>query len=164
MLQDSRATNPQTNDPGLSGGERLLIWTWRKIVTGRASCPLIAREFVKLCGEDAAEVLATLSTFLQALAYSGRRDLQIGYPGCPSLTTDERWLLSLIAVAQADDEERIDAHLRWLARATLRPALAIAARALATALKVHGVDLPLPTTVVPLGGRRPEALPSGRRS
>jgi hypothetical protein len=114
------------------------------VATGRGSCPLIAYEFVRLCGEDAAEVLASLYTFLLALSYTGRRRLQIGYPGCSTLTVDERRLLSLIAVAQADDDEHFDAHLRWLAQATLRPALAIAARALAAALKAHGVHLPLP--------------------
>jgi hypothetical protein len=58
-----------------------------------------------LCGEDAGEVLATFYTFLQALAYAGRRRLQVGYPGYAALTLDERQMLVLIAAAQRNDRE-----------------------------------------------------------
>ena len=125
----------------LSDGEHLLVWTWRKIVTGHGGCPLIEREFSRLCGEDAGEVLATFCTFLRAVAYASRRHLQIGYPGYPGLTNDERQFLILIATAQAGDEARFEAHLRWIARTELTLALAIAIRALGTALEVHGLRL-----------------------
>jgi len=78
---------------GLSCGEHLLVWSWRNIAAGRGGCPLIAREFSRVCGEDAGEVLATFYTFLQALAYAGRRRLQVGYPGYAALTLDERQML-----------------------------------------------------------------------
>src|SRR6202008_3474334 len=94
--------------------------------------------------EDAAEVLATFYTFLQALAYAGRRRLQVGYPGYPALTLDERQMLVLIAVAQRDDPTRLDAHLQIIALATRRPALAIAVRALGTALNEHNLEVALP--------------------
>jgi hypothetical protein len=55
---------------------------------------------------------------------------------------DERQCLILIAAAQANDVARFEAYLRWLARTELRPALAIAARALGTALKLHDLCLP----------------------
>jgi len=127
---------------GLSDEEHLLVWTWRRIVTGRGGCPLIEREFSRLCGEDAGEVLATFCTFLRAVAHASRRRLQIGYPGYPGLTNDERQLLILIATAQTGDEARFEAHLRWIARAELALALAIAIRALGTAPEVHGLRLP----------------------
>jgi hypothetical protein len=160
-----RAADGEARSAGLGYGEQLLTWTWRKIVTGRSGCPLIAREFARLCGEDAAEVLATFCTFLCALAYVGRRRLQMGYPGYAALTADERRLLTLLAAAQANDETRFEAHLRWLARAELQPALAIAARALGTALKTHGLQLPLPAAVAPNFGRRDAicALPASER-
>ena len=126
-----------------SDGEHLLVWTWRKIMTGHGGCPLIEREFSRLCGEDAGEVLATFCTFLRAVAYASRRRLQIGYPGYPGLTNDEREFLTLIATAQAGEVARLEAHLRWIARAELTFALAIAIRALARALEVHGLRLPL---------------------
>jgi hypothetical protein len=83
MVFGDRATNRETDLTGLSYGEHLLVWSWRKIVTGRSGCPLIAREFLQLCGEDAAEVLATFYTFLQVLAYAGRRRLQSDIPAAP---------------------------------------------------------------------------------
>jgi hypothetical protein len=96
----------------LSDGEHLLVWTWRRIVTGHGGCPLIEREFSRLFGEDAGEVLATFFTFLRAVAYASRRRLQIGYAGYQGLTNDERQFLMLIAAAQAGDEARFEAHLR----------------------------------------------------
>jgi hypothetical protein len=88
-----------------------------------------------LCGKDAAEVLATLCTFLQALAYAGRSRWEVGYPGWTSLTVDERRILNLIAAAQSDDAKRFLKHTS---------ALGIAAQALVTALNEHDLRLPLP--------------------
>jgi hypothetical protein len=143
MVVGDRA-NRETDMTGLSYAEHLLVWSWRKIVMGYGGCPLIAREFSLLCGEDGGEVLATLHTFLQALGYAGRRRLEVGYPGYTSLTVDERKMLVLIAAAQSGDATRLEAHLRILARAALRPALAIAVRALGTALDEHDLRLSLP--------------------
>jgi hypothetical protein len=143
MVVGDRA-NRETDMTGLSYAEHLLVWSWRKIVMGYGGCPLIGREFSLLCGEDGGEVLATLHTFLQALGYAGRRRLEVGYPGYTSLTVDERKMLVLIAAAQSGDATRLEAHLRILARAALRPALAIAVRALGTALDEHDLRLSLP--------------------
>ena len=63
MVVGDRA-NRETDMTGLSYGERLLVWSWRKIVTGSSGCPLIAREFSLLCGEDGDEVLANPLHFL----------------------------------------------------------------------------------------------------
>jgi hypothetical protein len=131
-----------------------LVRSRRKIAAGRADYPLIAREFKQLCGEDAAEVLATFGTFLRALAYAGRNRLIIGYPGCAAPTADERQCLMLIAAAQTGDEVRFEAHLRWLARAERRPALEISAYALATAIEVHDLQLQPSVPTVPFIGRR----------
>ena len=144
-MAGARADN-ETEVARLNCGERLLVWSWRKIVTGGGGCPLIAREFSLLCSEDASEVLATLYTFLQALAYAGRRRFQIGYPGYAWLTTDERQMLVLIAVAQIGDANRLQSHLQILAQTALRPALAIAVRALGTALNEHDLRLSLPAS------------------
>jgi hypothetical protein len=139
-------THLETGLAALSRGEHLLVWTWRKIVTGGGGCPLIAREFSLSCGEDAGEVLATLYTFLQALACAGRRHLEVGYPGYAEVTIDERRMLLLIAAGQRGGASLLDAHLRTLAGAALRPALATAARALGTALDAHELQLPLPAS------------------
>ena len=132
---------------GLTEGEQLVVRSWRRVAAERIDGPLLAREFERACGEDAAEVFATFCTFLRALACASRRHLRIGHPGCSTLTLDERQLLTVIAAAQAGDETRLEANLRWLARAELRVALAIAVSALGTALAAHGYCLPLPVPV-----------------
>jgi hypothetical protein len=93
------------------------------------------------------EVLATLYTFLQTLAYAGRRRWEIGYPGYTWLTIYERRMLNLIAAAQSDDAKGFETCLRVLAHPTLRHALGIAARALGAALDEHDLRLPLPRPV-----------------
>ena len=145
---------PSGADPG-DTGRQFLVWAWRRIIVGRGDCPAVARALALHCGEDAGEVLATLSTFLQALSYTARRRLQVGHPGCAGITADEQQLLALVAAAQAGEAPLMEAHLRWLVRPDARIPAAIAAGALGTALSVHGLVLTLPEPVVPL--RRPPA-------
>jgi hypothetical protein len=114
--------------------------------------PLLEQELADVCGEDAAEVLATFRTFLQALAFAGRRRLRIGWGGYAGITPDERQLLSLVAAAQAGDRPQLEAHLRWLAGAERRATLAIATQALGAALAAHGMRLPPPHPSMPLAG------------
>jgi hypothetical protein len=134
---------------GFGYGEHLLIWTWRRLATGRAECPAIARAFGEACGEDGADVLATVLAFLQILAQGRRRRLLIGYPTALSLTADERQVLILLAAAQHGEAELLEAHVRWLAGGNHREALKIAARAVARALGAHEVFLPLPPASTP---------------
>jgi hypothetical protein len=154
MVPGHRVASPQAGIAGIGRAEHLLVWSWRRIAAGRADCPLIAREFRQLCGEDAAEVLATFGVFLRALAYAGRHRLKIGYPGWAGLTADERQCLMLIAAAQTGDEVCFETHLRWLARAERRPALEISTQALATALEMHDLQLQPFPPIAPIGAGR----------
>lgn len=134
---------------GFGRGERLLVWTWRRMATGRSGCPLIAREFADACGTDAAEVYAVFCAFLQALARAGRRRLCVAPPGSVVLTGDERQILSLLAAAQVEDMTQFEAHLCWLAYSRARTGLAGAARLLAAALLANNLPLVLPAAVRP---------------
>src|SRR5580765_6944379 len=76
MLQDhegeSREPGHQEIAPclgvlGLTYGEHLLLWTLRRLVARRGSCPLIAHEFTKVFGEDGEETLSILRIFLGLL-------------------------------------------------------------------------------------------------
>jgi hypothetical protein len=42
----------------------LLVWTWRKMVAGEESCPLITHEYEAVAGERAYAVLDDLAAFL----------------------------------------------------------------------------------------------------
>lgn len=142
-----------THNPDLSAfgyADHFLVWSWRRIAAGESYVPLIAHEFRKVCGEDAAELFATTSTFLRALGYASRRHLRIGHPGSTALTDDERQILTLVAAAQWGDWPRFEAHVRWLAHTGLRDALGAAAHALGAALMVNGMRLSLPAVRGPV--------------
>jgi hypothetical protein len=81
--------------------------------------------------------------------------LRAGRPGSPTPTPDETLLLALIAAAQAGNDALVDAYLCWLPRAEARSAVAITARALATAAAVHGQWL----EPVPIPSRSPSSVP-----
>jgi hypothetical protein len=147
------------SEPAASGASRVLqlvgraegvvFGAWRRLAAGEGGSPLLARDFARVFGEDAVELLAVFCTFLQALAYGARRRLALGIPGCAGLTLDERQLLALLAAAQAGDEARFEAHLSWLVGRERRQGAAIAARALATALALHELRLALPAPAEP---------------
>lgn len=139
-------------------GERLLVRSLRRIVSGRGCCPIISREIAVLCGEDALEVVATCRTFLQALAFAGRRRLSFAKPDSPGITQDERQLLELVAATQAGRMDLFEAHLRWLARPERRPVLKIAAGAVATAFAVNELYFTLPRLTAPASRAQSLAL------
>jgi hypothetical protein len=147
--------DPTEHEPaGLGQGGQLLIGALRRIAFGHGCSVVTRRDFAIAFPGDANEVFGTFCAFLQALAHAGRRKLRAGRPGSPIPTSDETALLALIAAAQADDQPLLDAHLCWLARPEARIAVAITARALATALAVHGqwlrqpIPCPPPTSLL----------------
>ncbi len=143
---------------GSGYGEHLLVWSWRRIASGRGHCPVLAKEFADACGEDANEVLLTFSTFLKAWAFASRRQLVIGAPDAFTVSPDERRALSLLAAAQAEEPAMLEAHLRWIASPDKRSTLAIAAGALATALSANDIRLALPTAERPTVSARKLAV------
>lgn len=138
--------------------EHLLVWSWRRIATGRIECPVMAREFIDACGEDAQEVFAAFCTFLKALAFASRRRLNVRSPGTPAMTPDENRMLCLLAAAQAGDHPLFQAHLSWLTRRERRHEAQTAAFAFAAALKANHLVLSLPEPRAPEIHGRPRAV------
>lgn len=136
---------------GFGYGEHLLVWSWRRIATGRVQCPVMAQEFADACGDDAGEVFLTLCAFLKALAFASRRRLALRAPDPFGVTSDERQILTLLAAAQSEDHSLLQAHLRWLAPPERRRGLQIAAQALAGAFKANNLPLALPPSDTPAG-------------
>jgi hypothetical protein len=129
--------------------EHLLVWSWRRMATGRGHCQFIDREFGEACGENAREVFATFVTFLEALAYASRRQMVLGHPGYLGLTADERQVLTLLAALQNRRLALFDAHLAWLSKPDRRQTLSIGAGALAAALSANDLHLTVPNAVAP---------------
>jgi hypothetical protein len=123
---------------GFFDGEALLIGALRRAAAGYEGCALTRRDFAIAFPGDADEVFVTFRAFLATLAHGGRRKLRIGLPGSSLAMPDETLLIALIAAAQAGEDGLVDAYLCWLARPGTRDSVAITARALATALAVHG--------------------------
>jgi hypothetical protein len=88
---------------GFGYGEHLLVWSWRRIVTGRVQCPVMAQEFADACSSDAGEVFLILCTFLKALTFASRRQLALRAPDPFGVASDERQVLTLLAAAQSED-------------------------------------------------------------
>jgi hypothetical protein len=143
LAVDERAPAP----PGLLGlsyGEHLLIWSMRRMASGRAGCPLIAREFADACGAEAEHVMAAFGFFFATLARAGRRRLMVSPPGCVGLSNDEQLILSVFAAAQTRAAARLRAHLAWLAPPQEEARLEAAATVVAAALALNGHRLSLP--------------------
>lgn len=94
--------------------EHFLVWAWRRIATGSASCQLLVSQFDEAFGEEGPEVFVSFCNFLRALGTASRRRLIIGDPGKPALTPDERRILSLLAAIQFETPGLIEAHMRWI--------------------------------------------------
>jgi hypothetical protein len=158
MMPTGRTVRTTSDTCGSGYGEHLLVWSWRRIVTGRLRCPVMAQEFADACGSDAGEVFLTLCCFLKALAFASRRQLVIRAPDPFGITADERQVLTLLAAAQSEDHALFDAHLRWLAPRERRHELQIAAHALARAFRANNLLLALPPSATPEGCEQPRAV------
>lgn len=128
----------------LSEPESLVVRAWRTIILGR--CRLLRQSFGS---PDGLELIEAIATFLRALNHGSRHVLDVGHPGCQSITfdaitSDERQLLTVIAAAQADDASLLASHLTWLVRNDSREAVAEAVHALGRILRAQGMCLPLP--------------------
>ncbi len=122
---------------------QLLVWTWRKFVTGHADCPLVAREFHEAAGDGAENLLLSVAAFLQVLGLGCRRTLALGHPQCTGLTPDEAQILEMMGAAQSGDEALFAAHLRWLVCGPHQAAAQRAVYALVEELENNGLELSL---------------------
>ncbi len=134
---------------GSAYGEHLLVWSWRRIVSGRIHCPVMAQEFADACGKAGGEVFRALCSFLEVLAFASRRRLLFCAPDPFGVTADERQVLTLLAAAQTEEHALFEAHMRWLTQPKRRRELQAAAQALASVLKANNLPLALPQPAMP---------------
>ena len=135
-----RASIPAA-EPASGYGNHFLVWSWRRIITGRTDCAWFAQEYDDLCGQNGPEVFNTLCIFLKALGFASRRQIAIGPTGWLSVTPDEQQMLSLLADAQTGQRDAMAARLCWISVPERRGVLEIAAGALAAALAANNVWL-----------------------
>lgn len=127
-------TEAPDNDADLDDASRLLLWSFRLVLSGELHCPILAATYRDSFGADAKPVFAALSTFLGALARGSRHCLVIGPPHYPFVTPDERRMLTIVAAAQEGWQSLLDSHLCWITTTVGRSELERAAVRLAALL------------------------------
>lgn len=129
----------------LSRGEQLLLWSARRWRHGRFRWDQVEMEFRRFLPGGWADALIAWEGALEQLHQypAGRPD--IGNGSRSALSTDERALLTLVAVLQRGPRARLSAA--WLLSYLIPPArqrdLAGALLALAGTLFLAGMELPL---------------------
>lgn len=132
---DSR-TGMELTDP-----ESLVVRAWRTIILGHGGCHMLGRSFGTPGGLRLIEAVAS---FLRALNQGSRHVLDVGHPGCQTITFDERQMLTVIAAGQAGDDALLQSHLAWLVRSDRRAEVTQAVHALGELLHTQGMHVPLP--------------------
>lgn len=158
----------------LTSSEHLLLWCLRTVVQ-RGEDAEIHEGIVGAFEGEGEETARALYRFLFLLGLGARRPIVMEAPGCLRVTSDERRLLALLALAQLDirtgsrdtgareeapEPTRIAlaAHLDWLVRGQVAAPAAAAARLLAHALLEQDHRLPAPEAPAPVrapAGRAP---------
>lgn len=135
--------NWPTSVQELSEGERLVLWAFRRWVSGPEHLSMLAREFDRqFRRSDARPALLALDAALTGLSRHARRSIIYHQPCCACLGADEVCLISIVAALQADAGLAARSMARWLVRAEGVEAFVAPLDRLAEQLSSSGHDLP----------------------
>ncbi len=99
----------------LDPAERMLIWSFRHWVSGKAGRRLVLREFTRQLGaRDAPATMQALDDVMNILRAGARRTIQHHLPCCPALCADEVCVLILVASVQHGHERLAASAAGWL--------------------------------------------------
>ncbi len=130
----------------LSEGERLVLWAFRRWVSGREHLPMLAREFDRQFRQcEARPALIALDAALVNLTRHARRTIVYHQPCCAGLAADEVCILSIVAALQNDAVAAARAMSQWLMRGEGVDGFTAALDAFAGCLSGSGHDLPYRT-------------------
>jgi len=142
-MQAAAGTCHPTTLGELDLAERLVVWSFRRWVSGTENWALVEREFRRQFAEGAVHgALRSFAMFVEALRCHARRVIRYHQPGCPCLGGDEVCVLTMITAAQAGDLNLAQATGRWLVRAEGLENLLEAAGALGQAMARQELHLP----------------------
>lgn len=142
-VQTTEASYHPTTLGELDLPERLVVWSFRRWVSGTENWALVEREFRRQFADGAAHgALRSFAMFVEALRCHARRVIRYHQPGCPCLGCDEVCVLTMITAAQAGDLNLAKATGRWLVRAEGLDDLMQAAGALGLAMARQDLRLP----------------------
>jgi hypothetical protein len=144
----------------LGEGERLVLWAFRRWVSGREHLPMLAREFDRQFRQsEARPALIALDGALVALTRHARRTIVYHQPCCACLGADEICLISIVAALQNGAVAAARAMSQWLLRREGVDSFTAALDDFADCLAGSGHDLPYRTRPrITAGPARPVAL------
>ncbi|MFC3678235.1 hypothetical protein [Ferrovibrio xuzhouensis] len=130
----------------LAEAERLVLWSFRRWVSGPEQLPMLAREFDRqFRRSDARPALLALDAALTGLSRHARRTIVHHQPCCPCLGADEVCFVSIVAALQGGAPQAARAMAQWLVRAPGLEAFVAPLDEFAACLTGSGLDLPYRT-------------------
>jgi len=145
-VEQSASSHWPTSIQELTEGERLVLWAFRRWVSGREHLPMLAREFDRQFRQvEARPALIALDAALATLTRHARRTIVYHQPCCACLGADEVCLISIVAALQNDAMPAARAMAQWLVRSEGIDALATALDDFADCLTGSAHDLPYRT-------------------
>lgn len=130
----------------LTEGERLVLWAFRRWVSGREHLPMLAREFDRQFRQsESRPALIALDAALTTLTRHARRTIVYHQVCCACLGADEVCLLSIVAALQNDATGAARAMAQWLVRGDGLDGFTTALDDFAGCLTGSGFDLPYRT-------------------
>ncbi len=131
-------------------GEHLILLGFRALAMGHGECPMLRRTFEGLLGSDADDALGHMLAFVRVVGSAGVRRVRLHPPGCCGVSLDERRVLAAVAAAQgslyADGEAALREAMDDLLGLAAPESCLFAAQAVAAALSLSGLELPLRET------------------
>lgn len=130
----------------LAEAERLVLWSFRRWVSGPEQLPMLAREFDRQFRRSEAQpALLALDAALTGLSRHARRTIVYHQPCCPCLGADEVCFVSIVAALQGGAPQAARAMAQWLVRAPGLEAFVTPLDDFAACLTGSGLDLPYRT-------------------
>ena len=142
-IEEEGAGHSPTRLQELSEGERLVLWAFRRWVSGREHLPMLAREFARQFRQsEARPALIALDAALTGLTRHARRTIVYHQPCCACLGADEVCLISIVAALQNGATMAARAMAQWLVRREGVDDFTIALNDFSDCLSGSGHDLP----------------------
>lgn len=130
----------------LTEGERLVVWAFRRWVSGPQHLPMLAREFDRqFRRSESRPALIALDAALTTLSRHARRTIVHHQACCPCLAADEVCVISIVAALQNGASAAARAMAPWLIRQDGVAAFLAPLEDLAGCLTGSGHDLPYRT-------------------
>ncbi|WP_282606622.1 hypothetical protein [Pelagibius sp. Alg239-R121] len=127
----------------LSDGQQLVVWSFRRWLSGKQSWSLVWNEFaVRFGAEPARPLLSSFVRLVDAIRSGARRVVHYHQPCCPCVGADEALLTSIIGAAQAGRKDLVRTYALEMVQDPMADALVERALDLATVLSERGVEVP----------------------